>query len=81
MLISLIVTQENVTRRCFKNHGFPVYNYCAEVFDQKRAAPVDFSRHPGYAHMQPFYIHESDSRNGQSDEQMGGEDKQIVVWT
>lgn len=31
-----------------------MYNECVEVFENKRAAPVDFTGHPGYAHMQPF---------------------------
>lgn len=64
----------------FQNHGFPLYNYCVEVFDTKRAAPVDFTGHPGYAHMQPFYIDDDDAGKGHEGEQMGQVDQQIVVY-
>lgn len=37
-----------------------MYEDCVEIFDNKRAAPVDFSGYPGYAHYQPLYIDPSE---------------------
>lgn len=58
--------QANMTRRWFDNHGFPMYDDCREIFDNKRAAPVDFGCYPDYAHYQTFYV---DPKEENDDEQ------------
>lgn len=49
-----------------------MYNQCEEVFENKQAAPVDFTGYPGYAHMQPFYIDDSGDGRGQHEEDEEG---------
>lgn len=46
-----------------------MYNECVEVFENKWAAPVDFTGHPGYAHMQPFYIEDYEGGEEHEDDE------------
>lgn len=55
-------------------------NDFVEVFDNKRAAPVDFTGYPGYAHMQPFYIEDSEGEEDHQDDGVDVVEQQVVVY-
>lgn len=70
-MFSTTYFQENITHRWFRNHGFPMYFDCVEIFAKKKAAPVDFTGYPGYELSTPFYITDSEEEKDTCDEDDG----------
>lgn len=60
--------------------NFPYIITVLRFFNTKRAALVDFTGHPSYAHMQPFYVEDSEEGEEHEDDQMSVGDQQMVGY-